>query len=382
MSPLHYNIRPMRKKHAHLTYEIRQKLKGLIQSNHKMPKKKRLKQFELALVLECSNATISREMGRGKISLLNYDLTPYESYSAAVAQNYYDYQATNKGPDLKLGHDSKFIEYVENKVLVNKWSPDAIIMDLDKQPQDKFATHICTRTLYNYIELGLFYNLKRCHLPRRGLQKKRKYHRVRRSLKSLDAPLITERPIESTDRLEPGHWEMDCIVSGKSFGYGKAALLTLNDRNTRESIIVKLKAQTQVEVLKALNQIERKSGRSAFHKRFKTITVDNGSEFLDWKGIERSVTGTKKVRTNVYFCHPYSSFERGTNEQNNGIIRYWIPKGAAIKDYSQEDISHIQNWLNNYPRRILRGLTAIEAKAKYNKVAILEAAAASATMLV
>ena len=382
MSQLNCNIKPVRKKHSHLTYAIRQKLEGLVQANHKIGKKRRLKQYEMALVLECSNATISRELERGLISLLNSDLTSYESYSADVAQNYYDYQGTNKGPDLKLGNDHEFIAYVENKILLEKWSPDAIIMDLEKQPLDKFATHICTRTLYSYIEKRLFYNLTRCNLPRRGLQKKRKYHKVKRSLKCLDAPLITERPIESTDRLEPGHWEMDCIVSGRGDGAGKEVLLTLNDRNTRESIMIKLKAQTQEEVIKALDRMERKVGRRAFNERFKTITVDNGSEFLDWKGLERSVTGTKKVRTNVYFCHPYSSFERGTNEQNNGVIRYWIPKGVAIKDYSQEQISQIQDWLNNYPRRVLKGLTANEARARYSKVTVQEPAVASVTKVV
>ena len=89
--------------------------------------------------------------------------------------------------------------------------------------------------------------------------------------------------------------------------------------------------------------------------------MDNGSEFLDWRNLERSSVSKRNVlRTQIYYCHPYHSWERGTNEQVNGHLRRFIPKGCAISDYSTERILAIQDWLNNYPRKILDGRSANE----------------------
>ena len=363
MSQLHSTTKATRIKHSHLTLEIRQKLEGLVQANHKLAKKKQITQKFMAEILRCSEATISRELVRGEVYLLASDLSEYKSYSAVISQEKYLYAATNKGPSLKLGNDYEFATYVKNKITKEKWSPDAIIMDLKKQQEPQFKTMVSTRTLYNYIHNCLIPGVESKDLPRKGMQERRKYQRVRRANKNLDAPMITDRPIESTNRTEPGHWEMDCIVSGR--GKGKEALLTLNDRCCRETKIFKLKAQTQAEVIKVLNRMERSMGRAKFSQRFKTITVDNGSEFLDWRALEKSVTGTKLPRTKVYFCHPYSAFERGTNEQSNGVIRYQIPKGSAIRDYTAKQIQEIEDWHNNYPRRVLGGLTAIESREMY-----------------
>ena len=367
MSHLHSTIEPTRKKYNHLTFCERQKLETLMEGNRKLAKRNRLNQGHLALMLQCSEATISRELRRGQVELLSSDLTKYTSYSAVIAQADYDFQATNKGPELKLTDDPVFIELVEEKILEQKWSPDAVVMYLEGLPEAPCKTKVCTRTLYNYIEMGLFFHIGLSDLPREERPRKKRKRHVRRAFKAGDAPLISERPLESTERLEPGHWEMDCIVSGK--GKGKAALLTMIDRCTRETLIFKLKAQTQKEVFRVLNTLERGMGLAEFLERFKTITVDNGSEFLNWKGLQKSVTRTSQSRTKVYFCHPYSAFERGTNEQNNGVIRYHIPKGACIGDYSKAQIQKIQDWLNSYPRRVLGGKTANQAREAYERVA-------------
>lgn len=93
--------------------------------------------------------------------------------------------------------------------------------------------------------------------------------------------------------------------------------------------------------------------KNGFKDKFKTITVDNGSEFLDYEGIERSRLGTNTKRTKVYYEHPYSSWKRGTNENCNRLIRRFIPKGTDISKISKAKIKSIENWINNYPRRIL-----------------------------
>jgi IS30 family transposase len=109
-----------------------------------------------------------------------------------------------------------------------------------------------------------------------------------------------------------------------------------------------------------LDKLERALGSRHFREIFKTITCDNGGEFMDAPGIEQSCL-TRKKRTVVYYAHPYCACERGSNENANGIIRRFIPKGAAIGEISKQRIKQIQVWMNNYPRRILAGLSANEA---------------------
>ena len=88
-----------------------------------------------------------------------------------------------------------------------------------------------------------------------------------------------------------------------------------------------------------------------------SITVDNGSEFLDFQSLETSSECPDAQRTIIYYCHPYSSHERGTNEQLNGLIRCFIPKGCHIEEFTEKRIQEIQDWFNHYPRRILNGST-------------------------
>ncbi len=152
---------------------------------------------------------------------------------------------------------------------------------------------------------------------------------------------------------------MDCIESGR--GKGRACLLVLVERMSRETLIYKMRAQTQKEVQRILNRLERKIGFKRFYEVFKSITVDNGSEFLDWRSLEKSCISKGNVlRTQVYYCHPYHSWERGTNEQLNGHIRRFVPKGCAISEYSIKEIQDIEDWLNNYPRKVLSGKSATE----------------------
>ena len=108
MSQLHSTTKATRIKHSHLTLEIRQKLEGLVQANHKLAKKKQITQKFMAEILRCSEATISRELVRGEVYLLASDLSEYKSYSAVISQEKYLYAATNKGPSLKLGSTVTF----------------------------------------------------------------------------------------------------------------------------------------------------------------------------------------------------------------------------------------------------------------------------------
>ena len=135
-------------------------------------------------------------------------------------------------------------------------------------------------------------------------------------------------------------------------------MLTLTERKTRKEIIRKLKNKSQKSVVRAINGIERQMGTEAFRIVFKSITADNGSEFLDHEALEQSVfSGT---RTHIYYAHPYSSWERGSNENANRIIRRFIPKGSDISKFTRKQIQAIEDWINNYPRKILDFETAEE----------------------
>mgnify|MGYP000969146048 CR=1 FL=1 len=115
----------------------------------------------IAEAVGCSESTIRRELKRGRVKQLTSQLTEYESYSADVAQQDYDYQASAKGPRLKVANDYAFVDYVEDKIINKKYSSDAVIMELEKnnfinpKTGKPFKTRICTKTLYNYGPLPL-----------------------------------------------------------------------------------------------------------------------------------------------------------------------------------------------------------------------------------
>lgn len=129
---------------------------------------------------------------------------------------------------------------------------------------------------------------------------------------------------------------------------------------SRYQNIALIKDKTQRSVIRAINSLERKLGKDAFSIIFKSITCDNGVEFQDFKGIEQSVYSKKKKRTKVYFAHPYSSFERGSNENANGLIRRFLPKGTTFDELSQRVVQRLARWMNKIPRKLFDGKSANE----------------------
>ncbi len=145
---------------------------------------------------------------------------------------------------------------------------------------------------------------------------------------------------------------MDSVV-GKRGCKNTKAILAIIERETKQIILELVKDHSSYEVIKALNRIEKRYGRK-FYDVFKTITVDNGSEFSDSKGIEKALY-RKNNRTQVYYCHPYTSSERGTNEQNNKLIRRHLPKGTDFGNLTRNDVKRIEKWINEYPRELFDG---------------------------
>ena len=351
-----------RKSGKHLSYSERQIIEWEVKLNERRPKRKRLTQKVIAQKLGISASTLSRELKRGTVQLRDTHWCYYTSYSSDKAQQLYDYRASNKGPALKIGRDRVLLEQIERMLLgidasgeqTMPYSPDAIVMELDNigWPTE---TRICTRTIYHYIEADLFLGVTQKDLPRGSYRGKRGKRRVRRSHKVLSGRSIEDRPIAAEERSEYGHWEMDCIESVRG---DRSCILTMVERKSREALLFKLSSQTQTAVDRALNGLERKLGGERFRQTFKSITVDNGAEFWDWELLEQSVVSRKR-RTTLYYAHPYSSWERGSNENMNGFVRYSIPKGTRIGDWTRQKIQQLNRDINHYPIRILKGQSAV-----------------------
>lgn len=303
------------------------------------------KQNHIAALLGVHPSTISRELRRGMYERLASDYTTYMSYSSDKAQALHDYNMTAKGKSLKIADDHALVSAIENLIVNNKYSPAAALNLLAQS--GNYKTMISVTTLYRYIDAGLFLNLTNKNLPHKS--KKRKYKRVRVQKSALSGTSIEMRPSQVDDREEFGHWEMD-TVKGKR-GTTKSCLLVLTERKTRDEIVVKLPDQRAQSVVAALDNLETKY-KSDFPRLFKTITVDNGSEFADCSGMEKSAL-RHGSRTKLYYCHPYSSYERGSNENQNKLVRRHIPKGVDFDSKTKEDIQYIQDWMNHYPRKIL-----------------------------
>lgn len=341
MGQEYYNIK--NRKGKHLNYEERVKIETL--------RKEKMKASEIAIRIGCSKRTIERELKRGTVELLNSDLTTRMEYSADLGQNIYDEKASAKGPNLKIGNNHKLVEAIEQRIK-NKYSPYAALEDIKNNENEKIEVNICLKTLYNYIDMNLFLNITNKDLPVKKTKKKRNYRKIRTSITNKKGTSIVERPIEVDLREEYGHWEMDTVVGKKGT---KACLLVLTERTTRQELIYKMTNKSQECVIKVLDTLERRIGRVKFSNIFKTITTDNGCEFLNFEGIENSVLSKTKPRTKQYFAHPFSSWERGSNETANKLIRRFIPKGEEFTNINKKRIKQIMHWINNYPRKILNG---------------------------
>lgn len=339
----HINNTTKNRKGKHLNYEERIKIETLSKIG--------MKSERIALEIGCSGRTVRRELSKGMTELLNTDLTTRKEYSADIGQQKHNYASTNKGPMLKIGNDYELVKEIERLIIDEKMSPYAATEFIKNS--GKFKTTISYKTIYNYIDEGLFPNLSNKHLPVKK-SKKRKYNEVRTATNNKKGISISQRDEEIESREEYGHWEMDTVVGKKETN---TVLLVFTERKTRQEIIRKIKSKSQYCVVKEIDKLERKMGAKAFRETFKTITCDNGCENLDFEGIERSVL-VKHKRTTVYYAHPYSAWERGSNENANKLIRRFIPKGVDIGEFSHERIKMIEHWINNYPRRLFDGLSS------------------------
>lgn len=332
----------MARRFRHLTKADRLKIEALNNAGHRAS--------YIAEQIGVHKSTIYRELKKGSYTGLNTHLIEVKKYSADLGEEKCQEVLKGKGPGLKIGKDIKYANYIEKKISEDDYSPEAVLGELKVTGKDsEFSVSICVATLYSYIDKGVFLRLTNKDLPVKG-KRKRKYRHVKRIQKQASAGTsIEKRPEEINTREEFGNWEMD-TVKGKR-GKSKNSLLVLSERKTRDELIFKLPNHTAESVVSAIDALEEKYG-DHFSQIFKTITVDNGMEFADCSGLEKSKLH-EGDRTKLYYCHPYSSWERGTNENINKMIRRKIPKGTNFDGMTDKEIQEVENWINEYPRGIL-----------------------------
>lgn len=234
--------------------------------------------------------------------------------------------------------------YVKEKLINEDWSPEQIAGTLSSEHLSLTISH---EAIYQYIyaqytrggyghcigeDLRIY--LKRKHRVRK---RKKVPFKVIKGIKNRIS--IDERPIIVDERIEPGHWEGDSIVSKKS-------LVGLNTLVERVSGLVKISRIINGTGIETANVVINRFKRTAKTMR-KSLTVDNGSENAGHQEIAKSLS------MKVYFAHPYHSWERGTNENTNGLIRHYFPKGTDFATISNESIKEVEEKLNNRPRKRL-----------------------------
>jgi len=320
------------RKNKHLNFEERMTIQLRL--------KDRLSAYKIAKELNRPINTITNEIRRGTTTQIRQGKS-IQIYLADTGNAIYEKNRQNSCCTFKRLECSEFIDYTVDKFKNASWSFDACVGYALKTGLFKRSQMVCTKTLYNYTDIGLL-PLSNIDLPIK-LRRNTKPSRTRKHKKNLGKS-IEERPRSIEKRTEFGHWEIDTVIGEKS---GKdSVLLTIVERQTRYAIVRQIASKTAESVMAELSSIRQFFGVN-FSKVFKTITGDNGSEFADLSSLEIDTC------TNVYFTHPYSSFEKGTNERHNGLIRRFIPKGKRMEDYDCTSIAFIEEWMNTLPRRIL-----------------------------
>lgn len=290
----------------------------------------------IASVLGFHPSTVSREIKKtpGKYSAKR------AHHRAYLKRKYAKYQG------MKIRSDMRLEAYIK-KHLKQGWSPEQIAGRLAKECHLASVSHT---TIYKWLrsvhgrqlehELDL-------------IKKKRPKSKKPKVVQLEGRVFIDERSPLVNERKRYGDWEGDFIVSGKKY---KTALLVLHERKSRYVLLKKVKHKTTKEVEEALVEIIKPL------KSFKSLTLDNDIAFVHHEKI------SDDLGTPLFFCHPYASWQKGGVENTNLLIRRWIPKGANIDDWNDEEITKIEHWLNTLPRKILNFKTPLEIMLEHDQL--------------
>lgn len=304
----------------------------------------RLTLGEIARLLGRETSTISRELSR-----LNYSS---KYYRATFAQEMADDKRNHRTSN-KLLVNERLRDYVHRRILVEHWSPQQIAARLKLEYPNDMDMRASHETIYTYVFCLARGSLKkelkaalRQHKTKRG-RSRQEAQQKRTANRIPDVVSIEARPKEVEDRIIPGHWEGDLIM-GKG---NHSALGTLVERTTRTVILVPVESkQAEHVAMRFAEELQTLPQQMKL-----TLTYDRGSEMA------RHRLFTKYTQMQVYFADPQSPWQRGTNENTNGLIRQFFPKSTEFRSLSRADIKYVQDLLNGRPRKALAYRTPYEA---------------------
>jgi transposase, IS30 family len=324
-------------KFKHFSIEEREKIQELLWQKTSIR--------SIARILNRSPGSISRELKRNKPLLRDL-------YSPRLANKRSLEHRTHRGRKLRLKNGFTR-RYVTAKLKAG-YSPEQIAGRLKLEyPEYSISHEAIYQYIYNLVHREGYGLVKNYHHDLRKYLKRRHKRRGQKGMRSVQrvfrpkGPCIDDRPQEVEERSVLGHWETDSMVSRKS----KFGLNTLVERKTGLVLISKIKntkAETTKETIIERLEILPREIR-------KTVTSDNGSENFLYDEVQ------KEINISWYFAHPYHSWERGTNENTNGLIRWYFPKGTDFATISDETIKAVETALNNRPRKRLGWKTPLEA---------------------
>jgi IS30 family transposase len=293
----------------------------------------------IAAQLGRAPSTISREIKRNG---------GQECYRASQA----DQSAWDRGRRPKTG------KLVENRTLARivagklrlQWSPEQVAGWLKRTYPDDTSRQVSHETIYRSLFIQARGALKKElveHLRRSRVMRRSRHHTMKTDHhgRITDTVSISERPASVKDRAVPGHWEGDLL-----FGSKNSQIATLVERNTRYAMLVKVTGKDTETVINALI----KNARKLPEELYKSLTWDRGKEMADHKRF------TLATDIQVYFCDPQNPWQRGTNENTNGLLRQYLPKGTDLSGYSQAKLNAVARRLNERPRKTLNYETPAE----------------------
>lgn len=288
----------------------------------------------IAQTLGRAPSTISRELGRNTDVVMGY--MPHGAQRKAAARR-------ARPKDAKLAGESDLRDYVKGKLLI-RWSPEQISHTLVEEFPDNPEMRVSPETIYQALYIQARGGLKReIQAALRTGRTRRKPHRTgeQRASRFVDPMvMISERPAEIEDRAVPGHWEGDLITGA----YNQSAIGTLVERTTRYVMLVHLPGDHTAETVR--DGLIKTMSTLPEHLRG-SLTWDQGAEMAGHKSF------TMATHMQVYFCDPASPWQRGSNENTNGLLRQYFPKGTDLSAYGPEDLEHVAQELNGRPRKTL-----------------------------
>lgn len=301
----------------------------------------------------CGISAIARDLGRAKSSIseiiaINKDKRD-GVFKANLAARRRLVRKQRQRKRIKLETNGRLLVELYIGMVCLRRSPEQIANRLKKEYPRDITMHVSPETIYEYVYVRAKGTLREDLIA--SLRKPQRHRRQHRRRKTLQGTLpnitsIDERPAGVLTRRIPGHWESDLIV-GKEH---KSALISLVERKFRYTILIRITsldaATFATKVSEVLNGLPRKLR--------KTMTHDNGKEIAQAFDIETK-TGIK-----VYVAHPRSPWERGTNENTNGLVREFFPKGTDFRLVSDDDVLYVQELLNSRPRKTLDWATPTE----------------------